>query len=291
MPKVDQQTKNTDGSACEDLPYLIRLLDDEDPAVKPVVKDRISELSGDISHDLAALGININAEGKQRLSRLLQPGRRETLRDEWLVPSSGLDSISDDWESFENYLRQICDFMHDGVTLRPSLSDSLDMLADEVKQDFVAPSANDLRRWLFKTGRFKGDSQQADSLENYDVCQVIDSRQGNPTSLACLFMLLGRRLNCQVDGCNYPGHFLARIQIGGTPYLIDCFHGGRKFDADALLRLHPEISERAKSAVTDSGDLGFILLRYIKEIQHSLSAVKRNEDALLFEKLATTLKK
>jgi hypothetical protein len=290
MPKVDKESENVKDGAFEDLPYLIRLLDDNDPAVRPVVKNRISELSGDISHDLAALGIKINAEGKKRLSRLLQPGRRDTLKSEWLVPTSGLESISDDWESFENYLRQICDFLHDGVTLRPSLSDSLDMLADEVRQDLVAPSANDLRRWLFKTGRFKGDSQQADSLENYDICYVIDSRKGNPTSLACLFMLLGRRLNCQVDGCNYPGHFLARIQIEGTPYLIDCFHGGRKFDADALLRLHPEISERAKLAVIESGDLGFILLRYIKEIQHSLSAIKRDEDALLFEKLATTLK-
>lgn len=290
MPKVDEESENVKDGAFEDLPYLIRLLDDNDPAVRPVVKNRISELSGDISHDLAALGIKINAEGKKRLSRLLQPGRRDTLKSEWLVPTSGLESISDDWESFENYLRQICDFLHDGVTLRPSLSDSLDMLADEVRQDLVAPSANDLRRWLFKTGRFKGDSQQADSLENYDICYVIDSRKGNPTSLACLFMLLGRRLNCQVDGCNYPGHFLARIQIEGTPYLIDCFHGGRKFDADALLRLHPEISERAKLAVIESGDLGFILLRYIKEIQHSLSAIKRDEDALLFEKLATTLK-
>jgi len=290
MPKVDRHSENVNDDAFEDLPYLIRLLDDEDPAVRPIVKERISELSGDISHDLAALGININTEGRKRLSRLLQPGRRETLREEWVVPTSGMESLDDDWESFENYLRQICDFMHDGVTLRPSLSDGLDLLSDEIEQDLVAPSANDLRRWLFKTGRFKGDSQQADALENYDICHVIDSRKGNPTSLACLFMLLGRRLGCQVDGCNYPGHFLARIQIAGTTHLIDCFHGGRKFDADALLRLHPEISERAKSAVTDSGDLGFVLLRYITEIQHSLTAVKRDEDAALFKKLATTLK-
>ena len=290
MAKVDQHSGDSGEDASGDLPFLIRLLDDKDPAVRPIVKERISELSGDISHDLAALGININAEGKRRLSRLLQPGRRDTLRDEWLVPTNGMESLRDDWESFENFLRQICDFMHDGVTLRPSLSDSLDMLAEEIEQELVAPSANDLRRWLFKTGRFKGDSQQADALENYDICHVIDSHKGNPTSLACLFMLLGRRLGCQVDGCNYPGHFLARIQIGGTAHLIDCFHGGRKFDADALLRLHPEISDRARSAVTDSGDLGFILLRYVTEIQHSLNAVNRDEDALLFKKLATTLK-
>ncbi len=282
--------RNSGDKVSGDLPHLIRLLDDKDPAVRPVVRERLSELSGDISHDLAALGIKINAEGKKRLSRLLRPGRRETLRDEWLVPSSGSDALADDWEGFENYLRQICDFLHDGVTLRPSLSDSLDLLADEISEDLMDPNANDLRRWLFKSGRFKGDTKQADALRNYDLCEVIESRTGNPTSLACLFMLLGRRFGCQVEGCNYPGHFLARIQINGTIHLIDCFHGGRKFDADALLRLHPEISERAKSAVSDSSNLGLILWRYLTEIQNSLIAVNRDEDAALFKELTNTLK-
>ena len=229
-------------------------------------------------------------KGKSAFRAYFSPaGGRHYETSGWF-PLGGSEALGDDWESFENFLRQICDFMHDGVTLRPSLSDSLDMLAEEIEQDLVDPSANDLRRWLFKSGRYKGDTKQADALKNYDLCQVIDSRTGNPTSLACLFMLLGRRLGCQVDGCNYPGHFLARIDIGGTTHLIDCFHGGRKFDADALLRLHPEISERARCAVTDGGDLGFILLRYVTEMQHSLSAVNRDKDAALFKELATTLK-
>ena len=42
--------------------------------------------------------------------------------------------------------------------------------------------------------------------------------------------------------------------------------------------------------MTDGGDLGFILLRYVTEMQHSLSAVNRDEDAALFKELATTLK-
>ena len=289
MANLGDLPRNSD-NASDDLPYLIRLLDDKDPAVRPIVKKRIAELRGDISHDLAALGIKMNTAGRKRLSRLLRPGRRETLRDEWLVPTNGSDALEDDWESFEGLLRQICDFLHDGVTLRPSLSDSLDLLADEISEDLIAPSANDLRRWLFKSGRFTGDSKQADALENYDLCSVIETRQGNPTSLACLFMLLGRRLGCQVEGCNYPGHFLARIYIEGTAHLIDCFHGGRKFDADALLRLHPEISDRARSAVNDDGHLGFTLLRYVTEIQHSLEALNRDKDAALFKELANTLK-
>ena len=289
MSNAADHTGDLSKDMTHDLPYLIRLLDDKDPAVRPVVRERLSEMRGDISHDLAALGIQINAKGKKRLSRLLEPGRRETLRNEWLVPTHGASALEDDWESFENFLRQICDFLHDGVTLRPSLSDSLDLLADEVAKDFAAPTANELRRWLFKSGRFKGDSKKADSLENYDLSKVIEQRKGNPTSLACLFMLLGRRMGARVEGCNYPGHFLARIQIDGTSHLIDCFHGGRKFDTETLLRLHPEISENARSAVRDSSHLGLVLLRYVTQMRNSLSALGRTEDSSLFKQLAQTL--
>lgn len=275
-----------------DLPYLIRLLDDKDPAVRPIVCERISEMGGDISHDLAALGIEMDAKGKNRLSGLLAPGRRETLRNEWSVPTTGAMALEDDWESFENILRQISDFLHDGITLRASLSDSLDLLVDEISEDLPLPNvnANELRRWLFVKGPFKGRAQIADSVQNYDLCQVIDSQQGNPTSLACLFMLLGRRMGAQVDGCNYPGHFLARIHIDGRAYLIDCFHGGRRFEIDALLAAHPEISRRARAAVSNSSHLGVVLHRYVTEMQQSLMQSGREDDSLLFKELAGTLK-
>ncbi len=278
-----------------DLPYLIRLLDDKDPAVRPVVREQLADFGGDISHDLAALGIDINFTGKKRLSRLLAPGRRETLRNEWVVPTGGAMAMEDDWESFENTLRQISDFLHDGITLRPSLSDSLDLLMEEALEDHVAPSANELRRWLFVDGPFKGIEKNVTNitntmaLGNFDLCHVINTHTGNATSLGCLFMLMGCRMGVQVDGCNYPGHFLARIDVEGRTQLIDCFHSGRKFDIDSLIESHPEISEKARSSVYASTHLGVILLRYVGEVQSSFIAMERTEDAALFVELAKTL--
>ncbi len=256
-------------AAAADLPYLIRLLDDKDPLVRPVVRD---------------------AAGRRRLSRVLAEGRRRTLRDEWLMPTRGAAALADDWEGFENFLRQVSDFLHDGITLRPSMSDALDALAGEIASELVSPSEDDVRRWLFVDDRFRGLPRKADASRYFDLCRVIESRRGNPTSLACMFMLLGRRLDLRVHGCNYPGHFLARILTGGEPHLVDCFHRGRTFNIDALLRAHPEISNHAKSAVNDSGHLGFVLLRYLAELERSLGGEGRTEDALLFKDLAATLK-
>lgn len=278
-------------SKTSDLPYLIRLLDDDDPAVCSMVNKCLSELGGDISQNVAALGIEITAVEKKRLSSLLAAGRRETLRDEWLVPSRGVAALVDDWESLEHCLRLLSDFLHDGITLRPALPDSLDLLADEVREDLVEPTADELRIWLFAKGRFKGAKKRPDACEYFDLCHVIDTQRGNPTSLACLFMLLGRRLGAHVEGCNYPGHFLGRIQINGRTSLVDCFHRGRTFDVESLLNSHPEISEKARTAVQSDGHLGFVLHRYVSEIRRSLAASGREEDMEFFAQLAETLER
>ncbi len=272
-----------------DLPFLIRLLDDQDPAVQPVIEQQFSEFGGDISQDLAALGIQIPGAEQKRLMRFLAPGRRATLRDEWLIPTGGAAALEDDWEGFESILRQLSDFLHDGITLRPSLSDSLDMLTDEIRNDLPAPTADELRLWLFKERSFKGVGANADAEKNFDLCRVVDSKEGNPTSLGFLYILLAHRLGAQVEGCNYPGHFLTIIQSEGSAYLVDCFHSGRRFKIDSLLSAHPEISEKARMAVSAPSHLGIILVRYITELHHTLAGSGRAEDAKLFKKLLSTL--
>lgn len=276
-------------AAVSELPYLIRLLDDQDPAVVPAVTGRLAEFGGDISHDLAALGLRLSERERSRLSELLVTGRRETLRDEWIVPSRGASAMEDDWESFENVLRQISDFLHDGVTLRPSLSDSLDLLVDEIQKDIKNPTANELRRILFVSGRFTGAQKGGDTERYFDLCNVISERKGNPTSLGIIYMLVGYRMGVQVDGCNYPGHFLNKILVKGEPHLIDAFRKGRKFHVEALLSENPGLSEKALAAVTGANHLGVILLRYLMEMQSTYRALGKTEDSELFAQLAATL--
>ena len=108
-------------------------------------------------------------------------------------------------------------------------------------------------------------------------------------AIGFLFILMGRRLGAYVEGCNYPGHFLTRIQSHGVAYLVDCFHGGRRFDIGTLLESHPEISERARRAVDSPAHLGLILVRYLTELQYTLTASGRGEDAELFKQLLLSL--
>jgi hypothetical protein len=277
------------------LPHLIKLLDDKEPATQKALKLEFAASSGDVSNELTALGISLDlsSQDKAKLTRLLLPARRKTLMSEWLIPAGGRSAMSEDWDSFEYHLRLISDYLHDGISLRPPLSDALDLIADEFSNDHKSSpiSADQLRLWMFTNGKFLGNRQNYYLPQNSDLCWIADSGLGNPISLATLFMLVGRRLNLDISGCNYPGHFLARIYSADEMQLVDCFHKGRLIPAQQVLAEHKEISVNAKIAITGHASLGDILWRFLKNLEH---AFKQSKDLASHEadvKLFATLSK
>lgn len=273
----------------EKLPHMLRLLDDSEPAIQEALRLQFSDTNGDLSHELAALAIDLKPADHKHLSDLLLPGRRETLLHEWQVPQGGADSLNEDWDRFENLMGLVCDFLHDGVTLRPSLPDMLDLLTQEAKEANAHLSENSLRLWMFESEKFVGNKDDYYSPSNSDLCNCADTGKGNPISLALLFIMLGRRLNLEISGCNYPGHFLARIHLDGKPILVDCFHKGRLISVEEILIENKHISAYAKQAILSEAPLGHIMLRTLRNLEHGFSKLKRAEDALLFKKLFESL--
>lgn len=70
---------------------------------------------------------------------------------------------------------------------------------------------------------YVGDDERYDDLQNADIIRVIDRRKGMPITLCILYIHVGRACGWQVDGLNFPGHFLARIEYGGERLIFDPF--------------------------------------------------------------------
>jgi regulator of sirC expression with transglutaminase-like and TPR domain len=70
---------------------------------------------------------------------------------------------------------------------------------------------------------FRGNSDDYYSIRNSLLPCVIDSRRGIPTSLALIYLFVGRRAGIEITGVDLPGHFLVRYQ----GQLFDPFEGGR----------------------------------------------------------------
>lgn len=69
-----------------------------------------------------------------------------------------------------------------------------------------------------------GDKDHYDNLQNADLARVIDQRKGLPIALAILALEAGRAQEWHIDGLNFPGHFLLRLEHQGTRLIFDPFN-------------------------------------------------------------------
>lgn len=99
--------------------------------------------------------------------------------------------------------------------------------------------------YLFDDLQFTGNRERYEDPRNSCLNEVLDQRTGIPITLALVYMEVGRRAGLQVDGVNFPGHFLVRCPEvggrGGSGLIVDPFHGGAllsEHDCRVLLQKH-----------------------------------------------------
>jgi regulator of sirC expression with transglutaminase-like and TPR domain len=101
-----------------------------------------------------------------------------------------------------------------------------------------------LNEYLFEELRFTGNIERYEDPRNSCLNEVLDRRTGIPLTLSVVYMEVARRASLEVDGINFPGHFLVRCadaERGGRGLIIDPFHEGTllsEHDCRALLERH-----------------------------------------------------
>ena len=85
-----------------------------------------------------------------------------------------------------------------------------------------------LNSYLFDTLHFVGNRDKYEDPRNSCLNEVLDRRTGIPITLSVVYMEVARRAGLQVEGINFPGHFLVRCpETKNSPFLIiDPFHSG-----------------------------------------------------------------
>ncbi|MEX0856197.1 MAG: transglutaminase-like domain-containing protein [Gemmatimonadota bacterium] len=132
----------------------------------------------------------------------------------------------------------------------------LDLLAEEVRDRLSNESApmvllQELRTTLFDRHGFRGNRENYYDPRNSFLSDVLDRRVGIPLTLGILVLEVGWRLGLDVEGVNFPGHFLVRFRGEEFDLLVDAFEEGRlRFEDEAqemldrgyggLIRLRPE---------------------------------------------------
>ncbi len=271
----------------DELNALLRLLDDDTVEVRARVAERLALCGGDLSEWLATQTRGLTSEEKSLLSEMLRPGRRDSLAREWVAPTGGAAALSEDWDHVEALLRVLSDFLHDGIELRQSLADALDLLAEEAEEAGVG-TENELRNFLFKSGRLRGNQAGYQDPRNSDLAWCIAEGKSNPLGLCLIFILVANRVGLEVEGVNFPGHFMCRYYQEGYPIIVDCFDGGQ-LHLQATLLESPDLNRTQRAALRERVGPGAILQRLLNNLNQALEKHGREVDAELIKKLRRTL--
>jgi regulator of sirC expression with transglutaminase-like and TPR domain len=103
--------------------------------------------------------------------------------------------------------------------------------------DDLAARARALAEVLVERYGYQGDRETYNDLQNANLLRVIDRRRGLPVALAILFVHAGRAQGWQIDGLNFPGHFLISMSLGPERAVLDPFDGLRPLGAHDLRQL------------------------------------------------------
>ena len=146
--------------------------------------------------------------------------------------------------------------------------------------DELAEAAGSADR-LASTLGYTGDRATYDDLQNANLLRVIDRRKGLPVALGILYMAAGRRLGAHVEGLDFPGHFLIRVN---RSEIVDPFERGAVREPPALRQMlkaaygpSAELETAHFRATADRG----VLLRLQNNIRLRLARRRQFEAALV----------
>lgn len=262
-------------SALVQLDHLLCLLDDESSVVQEALQREFTSMRRELSERLQHLNRPLSADEERHVGRLLEPARRAELEETWMR-WRWLDNAH---AQLEEGMAQISAYLNGWRTQPGNLAQRLDALAEEAFRDQGRMDARELSEWMFAvrdgTVRFRGNSKDYYTANNSNLFWVLETGLGNPISLSCLYRLLGQRFGIEIEGCNFPGHFLARVELAERTWLVDCFNRGRFMLASDVARHHPAANPAMEEVIQKPASTDQILLRILRNLDE---AFERNDD-------------
>ena len=118
----------------------------------------------------------------------------------------------------------------------------LNIARDGHNADTAKERAKVLTNVMYNLYEYKGDENFYDDLQNINLMSVIDRRLGLPISLGILYIHAALSQGWNVEGVNFPAHFLIRIYGKNDQVILDPFHNGKILNAFDLRKLVVTIS-------------------------------------------------
>lgn len=271
------------------LSHLIKLLDDDSEVVRQAVSQELTGMRRELPQHIETLETPLSADEERLVAQLLEPARRLELEETWMRWRwmEGPDA------QLEEGLSQLSTFLNGWKTQSADLAKRLDTLAEEAFAEQGRMDAHELAQWLFGPHggitRFRGNSKDYYSPMNSNLFWVLDTGLGNPISLCCLYRLLGQRFGLEIEGCNFPGHFLSRVSYRDQTWLVDCFNRGRFMLAADVAKHHPAANPGMEDLIREPATADGTLLRILRNLDDAYERLRMLPERQFMRRLAVKL--
>ena len=254
----------------EQLPHILNLVDDDTEEVRNHVFKDLTDYGLDLENDLFEFAEIIDRKNLEIIDPIIKNNRRKWLRNNW----EKWLHIIDDYEKIETAMSVISKFQL-GYFQQVTLSKRLDQISEDFKNRYPYGNELDLANYLFQVLDLRGNKRDYYSPLNSNLYYTLEEGKGLPITLTLIFILIGERLGFSVSGCNFPGHFMARVNIDDELLLIDCFNGGRIIFESELKALSNDSYESILKIVHSSIDAETIIKRVLKNL---INAYREKDD-------------
>lgn len=271
------------------LSHLIKLLDDDSEVVRHAVQEELNGMRRELPQHIGSLETPLSSEEEKLVAQLLEPARRTELEETWMRWRwmEGPDA------QLEEGLSQLSAYLNGWKSQSADLAKRLDALTEEAFAEKGRMDAHELAQWLFASHngvtRFRGNSKDYYSPANSNLFWVLDTGLGNPISLCCLYRLLGHRFGLEIEGCNFPGHFLSRVKYRDKTWLVDCFNRGRFMLADDVAKHHPAANPGMEDLIHEPATAEATLLRILRNLDEAYERLVMLPERQFMRRLAVKL--
>lgn len=222
----------------DSLPHIISLVDDNSEEVRDQVFKDLNDYGTDLETDLVEFSDILNRKNLHQIKPIIEKNRRGWLLANWKNWYSAITEL----DKIEVAMNLISKFQL-GVLQQTSLSTKLDIIAGNFMNIYPYGNELDLSNYLFRVLDLKGNKEDYYNPLNCNLYNTFESGMALPITLVLIYILIADRVRLKVVGCNFPGHFLAKIDIDGEMLMIDCFNNGRIIFESDLEDLSPDSYE------------------------------------------------
>lgn len=121
--------------------------------------------------------------------------------------------------------------------LTDHLREEFELRLRQKDEDTLALRCQVLKKIVHEAHGYKGDTETYDDIQNASMIRVIERRKGLPIALGLIYIIIARKIGWAIDGLNFPGHFLVRMEKGGERVILDPFREGLEMNAAELRQL------------------------------------------------------